>query len=139
MTDAEETIKFEPKSLCIKIAIYGVVMLVGAAVFMELERAKSDSTAGQSQAVRVKAEIAEKYNISWTDLSKLEDAFRQEESDKGEAERLSRWTYSNSVFFAFTIMTTIGKRQCLTNLNFSSYWEQNKSINKRSCENFGMD
>ena len=46
--------------------------------------------------------------MSLTDLMDLEAAFEQERSNKEEAERLSRWTYGNSLFFAFTIMTTIG-------------------------------
>ena len=110
MTDAEETIaKFEPKSLFIKIAIYVVVMLVGAAVFMELERGKNEKTSTISQATKIKDSLVEKYNISLTDLQTLEEAFRQQASDKEDQERLSRWTYGNSVFFAFTIMTTIGE------------------------------
>lgn len=110
MADADETIvKFEPKSLCLKIAIYVLVMLVGAAVFMQLERAENDNASGISQATKIKDSLVEKYNISLTDLKTLEEAFGQQASDKEEQERLSRWTYSNSVFFAFTIMTTIGE------------------------------
>ena len=109
MTDVEETIKFEPKSLVIKILIYTVVLLVGAAVFMELERGKGEAITGKSEATKLKESLAEKYNISSTDMSLLETAFEQESNARADAERLSRWTYSNSVFFAFTIMTTIGK------------------------------
>ena len=110
MTDAEETpVKFEPRSLCIKIAIYMIVLLIGAAVFMELERAKNGSTSGTSRAAKIKASLVEKYNITLKDLMELEASFEQEASDRENAERLSRWTYANSVFFAFTIMTTIGK------------------------------
>ena len=109
MTDVEETIKFEPKSLVIKILIYAIVLLAGAAVFMELERGKEDTATGKSDATKLKESVAEKYNISPTDMNLLKTAFEQESSAKADAERLSRWTYSNSVFFAFTIMTTIGK------------------------------
>lgn len=117
MTEAEETIvKFEPKSLCAKIGIYMVVMLVGAAVFMELERGKNDTSSGISWATKIKDSLVEKYNMSLTDLERLEEAFRQEISDKEEQDRLSRWTYSNSVFFAFTIMTTIGELSSLSTL-----------------------
>lgn len=109
MTEVEETIKFEPKSLIIKIFIYSVVLLVGAAVFMELERGNGEAFTGKSDATKLKESLAEKYNISATDMNLLETAFEQESSAKADAERVSRWTYSNSVFFAFTIMTTIGK------------------------------
>lgn len=109
MTDVEETIKFEPKSLVIKILIYAIVLLVGAAVFMELERGRGETTTGKSDATKLKERLAEKYNISPTDMNLLETAFEQESSARTDAERLNRWTYSNSVFFAFTIMTTIGK------------------------------
>lgn len=101
--------KFEPRSLCIKIAIYVIVLLIGAAVFMELERVKNDSTSGTSRAAKIKESLVEKYNITLKDLMELEASFEQEASDRENAERLSRWTYGNSVFFAFTIMTTIGK------------------------------
>ena len=107
MTDADDGIKFEPKSLCIKITVCMIVLLVGAAVFMELER-ENDSTGETSQATILKQSLAEKYNMSLTDLTDLEAAFEQERSNKEEAERLGRWTYGNSLFFAFTIMTTIG-------------------------------
>ena len=85
-----------------------IVLLVGAAIFMELEREKNDSTGETSQATILKQSLAEKYNISLTDLMDLQAAFEQERNNKEEAERLSRWTYGNSLFFAFTIMTTIG-------------------------------
>ena len=85
-----------------------IVLLVGAAIFMELEREKNDSTGESSQATILKQSLAEKYNMSLTDLMDLEAAFEQERNNKEEAERLSRWTYGNSLFFAFTIMTTIG-------------------------------
>ena len=78
MTDVEETIKFEPKSLAIKILIYSVVLLVGAAVFMELERGNGKATTGKSEATKLKESLAEKYNISSTDMSLLETAFEQE-------------------------------------------------------------
>ena len=109
MTDVEETIKFEPKSLVIKIILCAIVLLVGAAVFMELERGNGEATEGKSAPTRLKESLAEKYNISSTDMNLLETAFEQESRAKADAERLGRWTYSNSVFFAFTIMTTIGK------------------------------
>ena len=109
MTDADETIKFEPKSLVSKILIFTIVLLVGAAVFMVLERGNGEVTEGKSNATKLKESLAEKYNISSSDLSLLETAFAQESNARAETERLSRWTYGNSVFFAFTIMTTIGK------------------------------
>ncbi|XP_068749948.1 two pore potassium channel protein sup-9-like [Montipora capricornis] len=111
MTDAEEdTVKFEPKSICVKVVIALLVMLVGAAVFMELEREKEDSNSSEilHDANKLKHSLIEKYNINLRDMKKLEIALERETTVKQEQERLSRWTYSNSVFFAFTIMTTIG-------------------------------
>lgn len=129
MTDGDEAMKFEPKSLVIKILVYTIVLLTGAAVFMELERGKGEGPEGKSDAAKLKESVAEKYNISSTDLSLLEAAFEWESTERAEAERLSGWTYSNSVFFAFTIMTTIGKnfvivekingkKKCFNNLQF---------------------
>ena len=90
MTEVEETIKFEPKSLIIKIFIYSVVLLVGAAVFMELERGNEEAITGKSNATKLKESLAEKYNISATDMNLLETAFEQESSARAEAERVSR-------------------------------------------------
>ena len=106
MTDAEEdTVKFEPKSLCVKVVIASLVMLVGAA-----EREKEDSSSsGILHANKFKHSLIEKYNISSRDMKKLEIALERETTVKQEQERLSRWTYSNSVFFALTIITTIGE------------------------------
>ena len=120
MTDADDGIKFEPKSLCLKITVCMIVLLVGAAIFMELEREKNDSTGETYQATILKQSLAEKYNMSLTDLMDLEAAFEQERNNKEEAERLSRWTYGNSLFFAFTIMTTIG------NIIFITSYERGK-------------
>lgn len=108
MSETDNTIKFEPKSLLIKIVICILVLLVGAAVFMELERTKGDQTSEKSEATKRKESLAEKYNISETDLKQLETAIGREVAEKEDREGPSRWTYSNSVFFAFTIMTTIG-------------------------------
>ena len=121
MTDGEDVIKFEPKSLCIKITIYLIVLFVGAAVFMKLERANNDSTSGILQTTKLKQRLLDKYNVTLTELGELEAAFKQEISDKEEADRLSRWTYGNSVFFAFTIMTTIGETKYLSSINCYSY------------------
>lgn len=109
MSEEDETIKLEPKSLVIKTLLCVSVLLVGAAVFMALEREKGDATTGKSDATKLKESLVEKYNMSLIDLRQLESAFEQEANDRAEAERLNRWTYGNSVFFAFTIMTTIGK------------------------------
>ena len=112
MSDTEQDIvKFEPKSLSIKVLIFLIVMLVGAAVFLELERAKDDSRSQGIllEATQLKQILVEKYNISASDLKELESAFEKEADKRQEQERLNRWTYSNSIFFAFTIMTTIGE------------------------------
>lgn len=112
MSDTEQDIvKFEPKSLSIKVLIFLIVMLVGAAVFLELERAKDDprSQGILLEATQLKQILVEKYNISASDLKELESAFEKEADKRQEQERLNRWTYSNSIFFAFTIMTTIGE------------------------------
>ena len=112
MSDTEQDIvKFEPKSLSIKVLIFLIVMLVGAAVFLELERAKDDSRSQGIlfEATELKQILVEKYNISASDLKELESAFEKEADKRQEQERLNRWTYSNSIFFAFTIMTTIGE------------------------------
>lgn len=119
MSDTEDPIKFEPKSLLIKIVICILVLLVGAAVFMELERTKGEPTSGKSDATKLKESLAEKYNISLMDLEQLETAIGQEAAEKDDAERPSRWTYGNSVFFAFTIMTTIGEYILLELINNS--------------------
>ena len=76
---------------------------------MELERTKGDPTPEKSDATKLKESLAEKYNISVTDLRQLETAIGQEAAEKEDAKGLNRWTYGNSVFFAFTIMTTIGE------------------------------
>ena len=127
MTDADDGIKFEPKSLCIKTTVCMIVLLVGAAVFMELER-ENDSTGETSQATILKQSLAEKYNMSLTDLTDLEAAFEQERSNKEEAERLGRWTYGNSLFFAFTIMTTIGNIILITSYERGKIHCRSKSI-----------
>ncbi|EDO44184.1 predicted protein [Nematostella vectensis] len=104
--ETEESNKFHFKSLATKIAIFICVLLVGASIFRIIERDKGLQTT-HSNTENVKEEITSKYNISAKDLRKLFTAFEKELADATEA-RKPQWTFSNSVFLAFSIMTTIG-------------------------------
>ena len=108
-----QNVKFEPKPLIIRITASVLVLLIGAAVFMQLERrSESRSLSGLSLLTKRKLNLAAKYNLSADDLALLETAIKQEALaiEKDQVDIGSRWTYSNSVFFVFTIMTTIGKK-----------------------------
>lgn len=104
-----EEVRFSVKPLVITTTIYVGVLLIGAAVFMAVER-DSDSLqpAKHPTVLEIAENITDKYNMSVEDVKKLTDAILRAEEER-EAAGKPNWSYSNSVFFAFTIMTTIGK------------------------------
>lgn len=100
--------KFQPKSLALKVSIFIVVLVVGAAIFQAIEKEDAPVDPGAQNRAEIVRNMTLKYNISGQDFDKLlaviKDGLEQE-----ELASKPQWTFSNSVFLTFSIMTTIGK------------------------------
>ncbi|XP_031557461.1 two pore potassium channel protein sup-9-like [Actinia tenebrosa] len=105
--EEENPHKFQPKSLIIKISIFIIVLVIGAAIFQAIEKKNDNIDAESEKALYVKVDIITKYNITSDDFDKFLSAVEDEIRLK-ELAKKPRWTFSNSVFLAFSIMTTIG-------------------------------
>lgn len=104
----EDNPKFQPKSLVLKIGIFIVVLVIGAAIFQAIEKKNDVVKLESEKALEVKIDIITKYNMTSEDYDQLHAAV-EEELLLQELAKKPRWTFSNSVFLAFSIMTTIGK------------------------------
>lgn len=106
--EEESPHKFQPKSLVLKISIFIIVLVIGAAIFQAIEKNNDNVETESAKALDVKIEIISKYNITSDDFDRFFSAV-EEEIQLKELAKKPRWTFSNSVFLAFSIMTTIGK------------------------------
>ena len=95
------------KNLVIQIAIFLVYIFLGAVIFQALESHNEEEEREAMHAAR--NQFQKKYNISHDDMkifiSKIEEIV-----DHGFSQDwVKRWTILGSLFFAGTVVTTIGK------------------------------
>ena len=127
MNEEPTRTRFEAKPLLITTGIYICVLLIGAAAFVAIERQDDSDQAKRIQSARDTVKnITQTYKMTDADARRLENAILQEKEELDSAGK-PKWSYSNAVFFTFTIMTTIGK-------NF----EKNSGIQNGGTELFGI-
>ena len=95
------------RNLFIQIGIFLVYIFLGAVVFQALESHNEDEE--REAMLSARNHLQEKYNISQDDLkifiNKIEEIV-----DHGFSQHwVKRWTILGSLFFAGTVVTTIGK------------------------------
>ena len=98
------TISDSSKVLVIRIVLFVTYILVGGAIFREIER--EEQLREMDRLYNVRKEILRKYNITDDDAKKWSDTF---ESTSLGNEGFLEWSYGNSVLFAMVVVTTIGK------------------------------
>ena len=98
------TISDSSKVLVIRIVLFVTYILVGGAIFREIER--EEQLREIDRLYNVRMEILRKYNITPSDAKKWSDTF---ESTSLGNEGFLEWSYGNSVLFAMVVVTTIGK------------------------------
>lgn len=89
-------------------------LLVGAAVFSALEY--EDDQKRRKDIQRVFEAFQAKYNISKDDFDKWAEVQRYQRSYNSNVEQ---WSFAGSVYFATTVITTIGKRRITANYNYA--------------------
>lgn len=103
------TISDSSKVLVIRIALFATYVLVGAAIFREIER--EEQLREMDLLLNIRTEILRKYNVTPSDAKKWSDTFV---STSLGNENFLEWNYGNSVLFAVEVVTTIGKILHLT-------------------------
>ena len=93
------------KTLIIRSLLFLFCLLVGAAIFSSLEYVEHPSNEEPKLDI-IKRNLTLKYNITDHEISTLLETAKREEE---EASRGLEWNFSNSMFFAVTVVTTIGK------------------------------
>ena len=92
------------KVLCIRMVLFSIYVLAGAAVFQAIE--------GQEQLQEIRShrdtrkEILQKYNITAIDADRWMETFP---STVLGNEGFLEWNFGNSFLFAMVVLTTIGK------------------------------
>lgn len=98
------TISDSSKVLVIRIVLFVTYVLIGGAIFREIEREEQLREMDRLNDIRM--EILRKYNISLSDAKKWSATFL---STSLGNEGFLEWSYGNSVLFAMVVVTTIGK------------------------------
>lgn len=97
------TISDSSKILVIRIVLFVTYVLIGGAIFREIEREEQLREMDRLNDIRM--EILRKYNISLSDAKKWSTTFL---STSLGNEGFLEWSYGNSVLFAMVVVTTIG-------------------------------
>ena len=101
---AKMTISNSSKVLVIRTVLFVTYVLIGGAIFREIER--EEQLREMHRLYDIRMEILRKYNISLSDAKKWSDTFL---STSLGNEGFLEWSYGNSVLFAMVVVTTIGK------------------------------
>ena len=92
------------KVLCIRLFLFSIYVLVGAATFQAIERQEQ---VREVERIRItRNEILTKYNITQNDAQRWSKTFLS--TSLGNDDFLE-WNFGNSFLFAMVVLTTIGK------------------------------
>lgn len=91
--------------LIVRVTIFFVYLVVGAAIFQALEHDNQKSNYGRK--VQIRQNIQNKYNISEIDFKQWMDTYKANMQFQGGEE--VEWTFGNSFLFAAVTITTIGE------------------------------
>ena len=81
-----------------------VYILIGGAIFMQIEKRDSDTDAATHSLEELERQWIKKYNLSEENISKLlQDYDKIRENEANPA-----WSFLNSVYFVLQLVTTIG-------------------------------
>ena len=102
------------KKLIIRIVLFLVYLLVGAAIFQAIELHYEKKQRNEFKFEDIKKNFTDKYNISSVDMTdflrKLKKAIGLGfDLQTGEFPSRFQWHFMNAFFFAGNVVTTIGK------------------------------
>lgn len=111
-----------PKNLVVQIGMFLAYILLGALVFQALESRNEEKE--RETMLEARIHFQKKYNISHADMQTFVNKI-EEIVDHGFSQHwMKRWTILGSLFFAGTVVTTIGETiyfiwQCISFLSNS--------------------
>ena len=111
------------KVLCIRVFLFSIYVLAGAATFQAIERQEQVRDAERIRNTR--REILTKYNITQNDARRWSKTFLS--TSLGNDDFLE-WNFGNSFLFAMVVITTIGK------ISYSEKYLMRKP-NPSNCKN----
>ena len=91
------------KKILVRVIVFFIYLLIGAAVFQLLERA--NQLKANQRYNEVLDGFMQKYNITLIDMSILEELI----SHNGKHSESTNWSYGNACVFAGTTLLTVGK------------------------------
>lgn len=92
------------KTLLTRLIGFLVYILIGGAIFMEIEK-DNDKDAATHTFEDLRSQWIKKYNLSKENITKL----LQDYDDMRENGERPTWSFLNSVYFVLQLVTTIGK------------------------------
>lgn len=92
------------KALLIRMTLFVIYVLLGAAIFQEIE--SGEQLKQMNRIYKTRMEILTKYNITQGDAKRWSETFV---STSVGNEDFLLWNYRNSFLFAMVVLTTIGK------------------------------
>ena len=111
------------KVLCIRLFLFSIYVLAGAAIFQAIERQEH---VREIERIRItRKEILTKYNITQSDAQRWSETFLS--TSPGNDDFLE-WNFGNSFLFAMVVLTTIGKTS-----EICDWWEN--LLNPWTCNN----
>lgn len=102
--DIKMEISDSTKVLCIRMVLFSVYVLAGAAIFQAIE--SEEQLKGMESILNTRMEILRKYNITENDAARWSKTFLS--TSLGNEDFLE-WNFGNSFLFAMVVLTTIGK------------------------------
>ncbi|KAK2572125.1 Two pore potassium channel protein sup-9 [Acropora cervicornis] len=123
-----------PKNLVVQIGMFLAYILLGALVFQALESRNEEKE--RETMLEARIHFQKKYNISHADMQTFVNKI-EEIVDHGFSQHwMKRWTILGSLFFAGTVVTTIGSRLFLSSSKFYSVVCRGKLSSIDSSEMF---
>ncbi len=104
---SEVSLKPAFKTLILRVFIIIVYMCLGALVFCAIEHKNKDMTVWKRRTRMIKDRLMLKYNITLVEMTGFENAVEQRAKENREGNK--EWSYYQSLYFASTVTTTIGK------------------------------
>ena len=101
--------KVDSKTCLFRVVGFLVFILIGGAIFMQIEKDKNSSSAKQYTLEDLQRHWIKKYNLSRENITTL----IQDYENTRESEAKQAWSFLNSVYFVLQLLTTIGKKNCV--------------------------
>lgn len=94
------------KTCLFRVVGFLVFILIGGAIFMQIENDKKNSAAKKYTFQDLQRHWLKNYNLSRENITTM----LQDYENTRESEARQEWSFLNSVYFVLQLLTTIGKK-----------------------------